>query len=120
MSESGTVRQQIVQAITGTRCSARDLAHRLGVSERSVEEHLAHIVKSVAAARQGRFRLEPSTCQDCGYVFRGRTRLTRPSRSPKCRSEAIRDAKLGIATESAVAYACLVWRRRETRAWERL
>ena len=96
MSESGTVRQQIVQAITGTRCSARDLAHRLGVSERSVEEHLAHIVKSVAAARQGRFRLEPSTCQHCGYVFRGRTRLTRPSRCPKCRSEAILEPRFGI------------------------
>ncbi len=91
-----TVRQQIVQAITGMRRSARDLAHSLGIPERQVEEHLAHIVKSVAGSRQGRFRMEPASCQDCGYVFRGRTRLTRPSRCPKCRSEAILEPRFGI------------------------
>jgi predicted ArsR family transcriptional regulator len=56
-----TVRQQIVQAITGMRRSARDLAHSLGIPERQVEEHLAHIVKSVAGSRQGRFRMEPAS-----------------------------------------------------------
>ena len=92
----GTIRQQIVQVLTGMRCSARDLAHRLDISERQVEEHLAHIAKSVARARQGRFLIEPSACQDCEFVFRGRTRLTRPSRCPKCRSEAISTPRFGI------------------------
>ena len=91
-----TVRQQIVQVLTGARCSARDLAHRLGIPERQVEEHLAHIVKSVAGAGEGRFYIEPASCQDCGFVFRGRTRLTRPSRCPKCRSEAILEPRFGI------------------------
>ena len=91
-----TVRQQIVQVLTGARCSARDLAHRLGIPERQVEEHLAHIVKSVAGARERRFYIESARCQDCGFVFRGRTRLTRPSRCPKCRSEAILEPRFGI------------------------
>lgn len=91
-----TVRQQIVQVLTGARCSARDLAHRLGVSERQVEEHLAHIAKSVGRDRQSRFLLEPSACEDCGFTFRGRTRLTRPTRCPQCRSEAISPPRFGI------------------------
>ena len=97
MSGDGmTVRQQIQKVITGTRCSARDLAHRLGISERQVEEHLAHIARSVHRERQGRFLLDPSICQGCDFVFRGRTRLTRPSRCPKCRSEAITAPRFGI------------------------
>jgi transcriptional regulator len=96
MSPEATIRQQIIQAITDVRCSARDLAHRLAVSEREVEDHLTHIGKSVARDRKGRFLLEPSTCQDCEFVFRGRTRLTRPSRCPKCRSEAISPPRFWI------------------------
>ena len=96
MSAEATIRQQIMQAITAARCSARDLAHRIGIPEREVEDHLAHIGKSVARDRRGRFLLEPSICQDCEYVFRGRTRLTRPSRCPKCRSEAISPPRFGI------------------------
>jgi hypothetical protein len=96
MSAEGTIRQQIMQAITDVRCSARDLAHRIGIPEREVEDHLAHIGKSVTRDRRVRFLLEPSICQDCEYVFRGRTRLTRPSRCPKCRSEAISPPRFGI------------------------
>jgi hypothetical protein len=97
MAEKGlTLRQQIAQALTGARYSARDLAHRLGVSERQVEEHLAHIARSVNRERKGRFLLEPSVCQECEFVFRGRTRLTRPSRCPHCRSEAISEPRFGI------------------------
>ena len=96
MSAGATIRQQIMHAITGTRCSARDLAHRIGISEREVEDHLAHICKSVARERRGRFLLEASACRDCEFVFRGRARLTRPSRCPKCRSETISPPRFGI------------------------
>lgn len=96
MGEGGTIRQQIMQAITGAQRSARDLAHALSIPERQVEEHLAHIAKTLAYGREGRFSLQPSACQDCGFVFRGRTRLTRPSRCPKCRSEAITPPRFEI------------------------
>lgn len=98
MSEGGTIRQQIMKAITGTRRSARDLAHSLSIPERQVEDHLAHIAKTLAHGREGRFLLEPSACEDCGFAFRGRTRLTRPSRCPKCRSEAITPPRFEIVS----------------------
>ncbi|MGH7258317.1 MAG: transcriptional regulator [Nitrospiraceae bacterium] len=71
----------------------------VGIPERHVEEHLSHIVKTVRRDNSRRFLLEPSTCQSCGFVFRDRTRLTRPSRCPRCRSESISAPRYGIEEE---------------------
>lgn len=91
-----TPRQRIMELITGTLLSSHQLAQMLGIPERQVEGHLSHVVKSVARDRSRRFVLDPSACQDCGFVFRERRRLTRPSRCPHCRSEAITSPRFGI------------------------
>jgi transcriptional regulator len=84
-----TPRQRIIDLLTDTLLSTDQLARRLGIPERQVEEHLSHVVKTVARDRSRRFILEPSLCMNCGYMFRDRTKLTRPSRCPRCRSEGI-------------------------------
>ena len=77
MSGQGlTVRQQIVESITGTLLSARRLAGLLEIREREIEDHLPHVVKSIARDRTKRFVIDPSKCLDCGFVYRDRTRLT--------------------------------------------
>jgi transcriptional regulator len=91
-----TIRQLIMQSITGTLYSSRRLAELVGVPERQVEDHLIHVAKSVARDRTRRFVLEPSRCRNCGFVFRERTRLTCPSRCPRCRSEGISPPRYGI------------------------
>jgi len=91
-----TIRQLIMQSITGTLYSSRQLAELVGVPERQVEDHLTHVAKSVARDRTRQFVLDPSRCRDCGFVFRERTRLTCPSRCPRCRSEAISPPRYGI------------------------
>jgi hypothetical protein len=91
-----TTRQEIVQFLMGRFCSSRDLAESIGISERQVEDHLTHIIRSLARDRHRRFVLEPAACRSCDYVFRGRTHLTRPSRCPKCRSEGIAPPRFGI------------------------
>lgn len=91
-----TPRQRIIELITGTRLSSHQLAQMLGIPERQVEEHLLHVVKTVARDPSCRFILEPSVCQDCGFLFRQRTKLTRPSRCPKCRGEGITAPCYGI------------------------
>ena len=93
---SQTVRQRIVGLLTGSRLSSYQLAQLLGIPERQVEDHLVHVVKTVARGRERRFILEPSSCQDCGFVFRDRTKLTRPGRCPRCRSENITAPRYGI------------------------
>ncbi len=91
-----TPRQRIMELLTGTRRTTHQLAQMLAIPERQVEGHLIHVVKSITRDKTRRFILEPSHCQDCNFVFRNRRRLTRPSRCPHCRSEAITAPRYGI------------------------
>ena len=96
LPETQTARQRMIGLLTGSRLSSYQLAQHLGIPERQVEEHLGHVVKTVARDRERRFVREPSGCQDCGFVFRDRTKLTKPSRCPRCRSESITAPRYGI------------------------
>ncbi|WP_447971982.1 transcriptional regulator [Nitrospira sp. Kam-Ns4a] len=91
-----TNRQRIMRLIAQTRCSSRDLAERLGLPERRVEDDLAHVARTVAGDRDRQFVVEPAECLACGFVFRTRTRLTRPGHCPHCRSEHISRPRFGI------------------------
>ncbi|MBS0165662.1 MAG: hypothetical protein JSR29_06265 [Nitrospira sp.] len=91
-----TMRQRIIELLADSRMTTSQLAQSLGIPERQVEEHLAHVVKTVLRDRSRRFLREPSSCLDCGFMFRDRTRLTRPSRCPHCRSEGITPARYHI------------------------
>jgi predicted Zn-ribbon and HTH transcriptional regulator len=91
-----TPRQRIIDLITHTRLSSYQLAQMQGIPERQVEEHLTHVVKTIARDKTRRFILEPAHCQGCDFVFRDRSRLTSPSRCPHCRSEAIAAPRYGI------------------------
>ena len=84
-----TPRQYLMELLTGMSRSSYELAALLGLPERQIEDHLRHIVRTLARDQTRRFVVEPSTCHACHYVFRERTRLTRPSRCPRCRHEAI-------------------------------
>ncbi len=95
-SPEQTPRRRMIALLTGTLLSSHQLAQLLGMPERQVEDHLTHIVKTLAHDSSRTFLLEPSECQDCTYAFRDRTRLTRPSRCPRCRSEAITSPRFGI------------------------
>ena len=86
----------MIDLLTGARLSSYQLAQMLGIPERQVEEHLTHVVKTVARDKTRKFTLDPARCQDCHFVFRERRRLTSPSRCPHCRSEAISAPRYGI------------------------
>ena len=91
-----TLRRRLIDLLTDQRMSTDQLARMLGIPERQVEEHLAHVVKTVARDGVRRFILEPSVCLECKFMFRDRTKLTRPSRCPQCRSEGISAPRYGI------------------------
>ena len=101
MPPERTPRQRIIDLITGTRLSSYQLAQMLGIPERQVEDHLTHVVKTVARDKTRRFILDPARCQDCDFVFRDRRRLTSPSRCPNCRSEGIAAPRYGIEPVNA-------------------
>jgi predicted Zn-ribbon and HTH transcriptional regulator len=80
----------------GMPLSSRQLAKIVGITEREVEDHISHIIKSVARDRSLRFILEPSKCRHCGFAFRDRSKITRPSRCPRCHSEDITEPQYSI------------------------
>jgi transcriptional regulator len=91
-----TPRQQVKDLLMATPLSSRQLAKLVGITEREVEDHISHIIKSVARDRSLRFNLEPCKCSHCGFSFRDRSKITRPSRCPRCHSEAITAPQYGI------------------------
>jgi predicted Zn-ribbon and HTH transcriptional regulator len=79
-----TIRQKIVDLLSRHEMDARELSQELGIREREVYTHLAHVARSVKAEKK-KLIVYPSQCLLCGYVFDERKRFTRPGRCPQCK-----------------------------------
>ncbi len=79
-----TVREALRRRLREGPATAHELSIRTGIREREVADHLEHLARTLAV-RGERLGMDPS-CLDCGYVFRGRSRFSRPSACPRCRS----------------------------------
>jgi predicted Zn-ribbon and HTH transcriptional regulator len=55
----------------------------VGIPEKQVDDHLAHVARSLRPTTE-RLRMKPARCLRCGFVFRKRDRLDRPSACPVC------------------------------------
>ena len=77
---SETIRQELLALLDRGELSAGELSRLMGQSEKEILGHLAHIQKS------GRLRIEPARCRQCGFVFKNRARVRKPSRCPQCKS----------------------------------
>jgi hypothetical protein len=83
-----TVRAALADALRRGPATAKDLSAEVGVREKDVADHLAHLGRSLAH-RNERLVVEPATCIACGFAFADRDRLTRPGACPRCRSTRI-------------------------------
>jgi len=81
-----TIRQQIIDCLEQGPRSARDLSGQVGIAEKEVVAHLAHIDRSLAGKGR-KLDIAPAGCQVCGFAFTSKKRYNRPSRCPRCRSE---------------------------------
>ena len=79
--------------------SAKDLASKLGLPERDIEHHLYHVRKSLHRQPHQYFHMVFPICWDCQYEFKARTKMTRPSRCPQCKSEDISSPKFSIENQ---------------------
>lgn len=78
----------------GRMMTAKDISRAVGIEEKEVFAHLAHIARSLRGTR--RFKREPSMCLSCGFIFKKRERMRTPGKCPKCRSEEISETRYGI------------------------
>lgn len=84
-----TLRQLILKSLEqGYPLTSRDISQEVRASEREVMAHLEHI--RISLRSRGRtLAVNLPECRKCGYVFKGRTRLTKPGRCPECNSTSI-------------------------------
>jgi predicted Zn-ribbon and HTH transcriptional regulator len=78
------LRQALADTLRGGEHSAHDLSRLVGLPEKAVADHLAHLARSLPAHGE-RLVVTPPQCLACGYAFSDRVRLTSPSRCPRCR-----------------------------------
>jgi predicted Zn-ribbon and HTH transcriptional regulator len=83
-----TLRQAILRHLRDGPLTARELSERVQISEKEVVPHLDHLRQSLRRADE-RLVLEPAECLACGFRFRKRRRLTKPSACPRCRAQRI-------------------------------
>lgn len=81
-----TRRRAIARLLAERPHTAYELSAALRMPEKDVAGHLEHLARSLRG-RSARLVVEPSRCRDCDYVFRDRTRLTRPGACPRCRGQ---------------------------------
>ncbi len=84
MSRQETIRQALHDHLRRGPATPRQLSAAVGISEKDVPQHLEHLRRSLVHTGET-LRIEPSTCRDCGFVFKKRERLTRPGRCPECK-----------------------------------
>ncbi|OQY68114.1 MAG: hypothetical protein B6D46_04430 [Polyangiaceae bacterium UTPRO1] len=81
-----TPRQAIARELAVAPCTAHALSALVQVPEKDVVGHLEHLARSLRR-RGARLEVEAAHCRDCGYVFRGRRRLARPTACPRCHGQ---------------------------------
>lgn len=92
---SATIPRLIRAALRADPKTARELSRELGLSEREVLRHLEHLERSLREDR-AKLVVDPPACLACGFVFRKRERLDRPSRCPVCRHERLSSARFSV------------------------
>src|SRR5688572_9115188 len=90
-----TLRDQLRRHLEEGWKTALELSGAVRVPEKSIPDHLEHLLKSLAATGET-LEVEPATCHGCGFVFKERGRFTRPSRCPKCKGERIESPRFRI------------------------
>jgi predicted Zn-ribbon and HTH transcriptional regulator len=89
-----TPRQAMKELLAEQPRSSLELSQLLSLPEKEVLDHLAHLARAPGPGKH--FQLIPATCRHCGYVFKKRDRLTRPSRCPRCRQQSIRRPRFAL------------------------
>lgn len=80
-----TRRQRLAELLEKGEFDVEQLASFMDEPVRNIVHDLGHVRKSAG----NRFAMIPPECVACGFVFRKRDKIKRPSRCPECREERI-------------------------------
>ena len=94
-----TRRRCIARALRDRSMSAMEISRQFGIPVKVALTDVEHIRRGLRGGYAGeKFQVQESACVSCGFVFRGRSRLTAPSRCPVCRSERISEPEFRVSS----------------------
>ena len=79
-----TRREQIIEVLAKEEKSAQQLANDFKVELFEILEDLKHIKHSV---KPRKLKIKPAQCKKCGFKFEERSKVKKPSKCPRCKSE---------------------------------
>jgi len=79
-----TRREEIEKILLKEEKSAHQLANMFQTELKEILEDLAHIELSV---KPKKIVITPARCKKCGFLFKERSKIKKPSKCPRCRSE---------------------------------
>jgi predicted Zn-ribbon and HTH transcriptional regulator len=85
------------ELLTEQPYSSLELSQLLSLTEKEVVEHLAHLARAPGPGLH--FQIIPALCKHCGFAFRKRDRLTRPSRCPICQHQSITRPRFALVRD---------------------
>jgi hypothetical protein len=91
---NATIRKEIIELMKLGPVTPYDISGALRISEREATAHLEHALAS--ASNQYTIEVVPARCKACGFVFRDRKKVSRPSRCPQCRAGRVEAATYHI------------------------
>ena len=89
-----TVRKEMIDVLQERKMSLRELAVHFRSTPKEITDGLLHVAKSIQPEME--LRMEIPLCRTCGFLYKDRTKITRPSRCPKCKKEDITEPKFWI------------------------
>ncbi|MBW2995135.1 transcriptional regulator [Candidatus Woesearchaeota archaeon] len=89
-----TRRTEIIEMLKKEAISAQELCTIYKVILSDIEEDLQHIAKTVKPEFE--LSMYPAVCKNCGFIFKERSKIRKPSKCPKCKSESIDFPKFKI------------------------
>ena len=79
-----TRRQEIIQILQESKQSAQQLANYFQTTLKEIVEDLEHIGKSI---KPKKLKIDAAYCKKCNFVFKERSKVSKPGKCPRCRSE---------------------------------
>ncbi len=79
-----TRRQQIIEILQNNKQTAQQLANYFQTILKEILEDLEHIQKSI---KPKKLKINPAYCKKCNFVFKERSKISKPSKCPRCKSE---------------------------------
>jgi hypothetical protein len=84
-----TRRQEIIEILSREEKTAQQLANIFQTELKFILDDLQHIKRTV---KPRKLAMRPAYCKVCGFVFEERSKVSRPSRCPRCKKECIQAA----------------------------